>query len=160
MFFKRRISFQKYCAASIKAAFEHSDEATGEAFRRSCGDSFLNAAELQLYLDHLRAVFIELMLIAIAKNCNMDTSLQAHIFVKTHIEELGFPQINGFCHDYSQAFASSNADGIKLIVLHFNNAVTAGQMRQETLERLNAEFYAVLMSHYKDFKSIKMTIPS
>jgi len=156
MFFKKKIPLQQYCTASIKAAFEHSDEATGETFRRSCGDSFFSAADPQLYLSHLRAVFIELMLIAIAKNCNTDTSLQAVIFVHTQIKELNCPQISELCHDYSQAFASSSTDGIRNMVLHFNAAVTAGRMRQETIERLNAEFYAVLMSHFNDFKSIKL----
>jgi hypothetical protein len=57
MLFKKKIPFQEYCTASTKAAFEHTDEATGEAFRRSCGDSFFSAAEPQLYLNHLRAVW-------------------------------------------------------------------------------------------------------
>lgn len=160
MFFKKKIPLQEYCTASVKAAFENSDGATGEAFRRSCGDSFFNAAEPQLYLNHLRAVFIELMLIAIAKNCNMDTSLQAVIFVHTRIKELNFPQISELCHDYSQEFASSSTDGVRQMVLHFNDAVTAGQMRQETIERLYAEFQAVLMSHFNDFKSIKLIVSS
>jgi len=157
MLFKKKIPVQEYCIASLNAAFEHTDDATGEVFRRSCGDSYFSAAEPQLYLNHLRAVFIELMLIAIAKNCNMDTNLQAVIFVHTHLKELNFPQLNELCHDYSQAFASSSTDGVRQMVLHFNDAVTAGRMRQETIERLYAEFYAVLMSHYKDFKSIKLT---
>jgi len=101
MFFKKKIPLQQYCTASIKAAFEHSDEATGETFRRSCGDSFFSAADPQLYLSHLRAVFIELMLIAIAKNCNTDTSLQAVIFVHTQIKELNCPQISELCRPFS-----------------------------------------------------------
>jgi hypothetical protein len=156
MLFKKKIPFQEYCAAALRAAFEHSDEATGEVFRRSCGDSFFSAAEPQLYLSHLRAVFIELMLIAIAQSCNMDTNLQAVIFVHTHLKEINVPQISGLCHEYSQAFASSSTDGVRQMVLRFNDAVTAGRMRQETIERLYAEFYAVLMSHFNDFKSIKL----
>ena len=156
MLFKKKIPLEEYCTASIKAAFEHSDEATGETFRRSCADSVLSAAEPQLYLNHLRAVFIELMLIAIAKNCKMDTNLRAVIFVHTHLKELNVPQIKELCHDYSQAFASSNTDGVRQMALHYNDAVTAGRMRQETVERLYIEFYAVLMSHSNDFKSIKL----
>lgn len=160
MFFKKRIPIQEYCTASVKAAFEHTDETTGEVFRCSCGDSFLSAAEPQLYLNHLRAVFIELMLIAIAKNCNMDTSLKAVIFVHAHLKEIDCRQISELCHSYSEAFASSGTDGIRQMVLHFNEAVTAGRLGQETIERLHAEFYAVLESHFKDFKSIKLIVPN
>jgi hypothetical protein len=160
MLFKKKIPFQEYCTASMRAAFEHSDEATGDLFRRSCADSFFSAAEPQLYLNHLRAVFIELMLIAIAKNCKTEINLQAVIFVHTHIKQLNFPQISELCHDYSQAFASSSTDGVRQMVLHFNDAVTTVRMRQETVDRLYAEFYAVLMSHFNDFKSIKLIASS
>lgn len=156
MLFKKKIPFQQYCAASLKAAFEHSDEATGEAFRRMCGDSFLSAADLQLFLTHLRTLFVQLMLIAVAKNCPPDVSLQAHLFVHTHLEGLNHSEINELGHAYGKAFASSSTDGIRQMVLHFNDAVTAGQLRQETIERLYAEFYAVLMSHFKDFRSVKL----
>jgi hypothetical protein len=154
--FGKKIPFRGYCTASVEAAFQHTDEATGEEFRRSCGDSFLTAADQKLYLTHLRTVFIELLLIAIAKNCPTDLSLQATIFVHTHLEEMNHPEIAELCNGYSQAFASSSSDGIRQMVLHFNDAVTGGRMRQETIEQLYAEFYAVLMSHYKDFKSVKL----
>jgi hypothetical protein len=160
MFFKKKIPFQEYCTASLRAAFENTDEATGELFRRNCGDSFLSAAELQLYLNYLRAAFINLMLIAIAKKCKTDISLEAHIFVTMHLKELNRPELNEICHGYSQAFASSSTDGVRAMVQHFNKAVTAGRMRQETIERLYVEFWAVLQSHSKDFKSIKLVAGS
>ena len=156
MLFKKKIPIQEYCTASLRAAFELSDETKGEAFRRSCGDSYFSAAEPQRYLNHLRAVFIELMLIAIAKNCDLDTNLQAVTFVHTHLKELNSHQISELCHNYSTAFASSSTDGVRQMVLHFNDTVTVGRMRQETIERLCVEFYAILKSHFNDFKSIKL----
>jgi hypothetical protein len=86
----------------------------------------------------------------------MDTSLRATIFVHTNLKELNFPHISELCHGYGKAFASSSTDGVRQIVLHFNDAATGGRMRQETIERLYAEFYAVLLSHFNDFKSIKL----
>src|SRR5258708_6437612 len=81
MLFKKKVPFREYCASSMRAVFEHSDQATGEAFRQICNDTVLSAADLQLFLNHLRALFIEMMLIAIAKNCATDVSLEAHAFV-------------------------------------------------------------------------------
>jgi hypothetical protein len=156
MLFKKRIPFQQYCTASLKAAFEHSDEATGEVFRRSCGDAALSATDLQLYLTHLRTVFIELGLIAIAKNCPDDLSIQATIFVHTDLKKRNASEVAELCHSYSQAFASSSTDGIRQMVLHFNDKVAAGRLRQETIERLYCEFDAVLASHFNDFKSVKL----
>jgi hypothetical protein len=156
MLFKKRIPFQEYCTSSLRAIFENTDEATGETFRNQCDDPQLSAADAQLFLTHLRAVFIEMMLIAIAKTSNCDISLQATIFVSTRLKELNFPELGPICHEYSQAFASSNVDGVMQVARYFDKAVTTGRMREETIGRLYTELSAVLHSHFNDFKRVKL----
>lgn len=156
MLFKRKVPVQQYCTGSVRAAFEHSGADTAEAFKRICGDSVLNDVLPEAYAAHLRTAFIELMLIAIAKNCAIEKSLEATVFVHSHLKEINSPEIVELCHGYSEAFASSSTDGIRQMAQHFNKSVAGGRLRDETVERLNAEFYAILMSHYKDFKSIKL----
>lgn len=156
MFFKRKVPVQQYCTGSVRAAFEHSDGETAEAFKRICNDRALNDVPPETYATHLRTAFIELMLIAIAKSCTMEKNIQATVLVQSHLKEINSPEIADLCHGYSEAFATSSTDGIRQMAQHFNMSVAGGRLRPETVERLNAEFYAVLMSHYNDFKSIKL----
>jgi hypothetical protein len=39
----------------------------------------------------------------------------------------------------------------------FSNQLTGGNLRQDTIQRLYGEFYAVLNSLFNDFKDIKLT---
>jgi hypothetical protein len=44
------------------------------------------------------------MLIAIAKNCNLDVSMDARFFVMTYLNEHGFAEIDSICSDYNKDF--------------------------------------------------------
>ena len=157
MFFKKKVSVEDYCTSSLRALFAKEREATWEVLRIACNDDQLTRIDAQLYYTHLKAVFTQLMLIAIAKKCNMDTSVDAHLFVMTYLKKNGLSEIDEISKGYNQAFASSYTDGIQQMVSHFADRLTAASMRQETVERLYAEFYAILMMFFNDFKSIKLT---
>jgi hypothetical protein len=115
MFFKKKIPTSDYCEATLKAVFGKDQEATWEAFRTGCNDGSLTAADPKLYYNHLRTVFKNLMLIAIAKNCNWDVSSEAHVFVMMWLKEAGYSEINELGNQYSQVFASSRSDGVLYI---------------------------------------------
>jgi hypothetical protein len=165
MFFKKKVPYQAYCTSSLKAALENTDEATLQEFQKACGDSALDAADRHIYQHHLRALFIEMLLIAIAKRCRMtEVGLPAQMFVNQQLEELNLGEISNICHTYSQVFASPSAadiaggtDGIRNMASHFNNVVCGGRLKRETIDRLHTELYAVLQSHFTDFKRIKLT---
>lgn len=156
MFFKKKISVEDYCGSALRTLFVKEREDTWEALRLACADNHLSAVDAQLYYSHLRAVFIQLMLIAIAKNCNMDASSDAHVFVMLYMKRHGHSAIDEISKGYNRAFASSSTDGIREMVLHFADRLTATRIQQETIERLYVEFYAILKAFFDDFKSVKL----
>jgi predicted amidophosphoribosyltransferase len=156
MLFKRNVAVDEYCRQNLATLFSTDREATWEALRSACDDEPLNQASAQLYYRHLRAVFIHLMLIAVAKNCSMDASSDAHIFVMLHLKERGQSEVDEISRHYNQAFASSSTDGVAEMAQRFGDWVAAGRVKQETIQRLQAEFYTVLRLFFDDFKSIKL----
>ena len=165
MFFKKRVTYQVYCTASVEAALENTDEATLKEFRQACSDSALNTADGQIFQLHMRALFIEMLLIAIAKSYRMEVGFLAQLFVEQKLKELNLGEVSDICHTYSHESASPNladiaggTDGIRNMVIHFNNVVCGGQLKGETIDRMHAELSAVLESHFRDFKhNIKLT---
>jgi len=119
----------------------------------------LSAADTQIYYNHLRAVFIQLMLIAVAKNCSMDASFDAHVFVMMYLKERNLSEIDEISKGYNRAFASSGTDGVRQMVLHFADSLTAGKMQPETIERFYVEFYGILRIFFDDFRAFKL-VPS
>lgn len=163
MLFKRKIKYQSYCDASVEAALQNTDEATLKEFRQACGDIALDSADQHIYQNHLRALFIEMLLIAISKRYSFKVALPTEIFVHQKLKELNLQEVSEICTGYSQAFASPSleeiamgTDGIRNMAQYFDKAVCEGQLKQETVGRLDAELRAVLKSHFKDFKSIKL----
>ena len=155
MFFKKKISVEEYCQKNLAPLLSNEHEETWEAIRRHCNDNGLNQLDAELYYSHLRAIFIELLLIAIAKNCRGNASLNAHIFISAYLKDHGRSDIGEMMHEYSQAFASSMTDGVEAMMRYFAK-INCIQLQQRTVEQLLAEFYAVLEVYYNDFKSIKL----
>lgn len=148
MFFKKKIPVEEYCRQNLTTLFSNDRETTWETLRRTCNDSPLSQVDAQLYYRHLRAVFIQFMLIAITKNCSLDASSDANVFVMLYLNEQGYPDIHEISRGYNQAFASSglrpNRDGVAEMVAYLSDVLTSGDLQQETIERLYAEFYAIL----------------
>jgi len=157
MFFKKKIPVEDYCTSSLSALLAKEREATWEHLRVACNDIQFTSVEAQLYYTHLKVVFIQLMLIAIAKNCNMDVSFAAHVFVMNYLKNHGLSEISENSKGYSEAFASSYTDGVRQMVVHFASQLSTAPMKEETLERLYVEFYAILKAFFDDFKSMKLT---
>jgi hypothetical protein len=156
MLFKKKVRVRDYCVASLEAVFAKDREITWEALRRSCNDRGLTDADAEIYHTHLRAIFIQLMLVGIAKNCNMNTSSDAHVLVLIWLKERGQPEIQEVVSGYSQAFGGAMSDGVMEMVMHFAGCVASSELRQDTIERLHVEFYGMLKLFFDDFKSIKL----
>src|SRR5712691_6976433 len=118
MLFKTKVSVEDYCKGNLETLFSRERDAVWETLRQSRNDSALNAVEAQLYYKHLRAVFIQLMLIGVAKKCRMDASMDAHVFVMMYLKEQNLSEIHEISKGYSQAFASSGTDGVRAMALH------------------------------------------
>jgi hypothetical protein len=159
MFFRKKVSVDDYCTMNLMPLLSTEHEATWEAMRRACNNTALSAVPAQLYYDHLRAVFIELLLIAVAQSSSMDTSLDAHAFVMMYLNEHNQSTINEISRGYSHAFASSDTDGVAEMVAHFSAVLAGGTLQPAATEQLYVEFYSVLKIFFNDFSSIKL-VPS
>lgn len=86
----------EYCATSLDALFSVERKKVWEQLRQACNDPALSKIDRADYINHVRAIMVELVLIAIAKNFNMDIGIDARFFVTSyfnkhsasHIEEI------------------------------------------------------------------------
>ena len=158
MFFKKKVDIEDYCTSNLDALFSPEREATYERLREACADPALTAADRKLYFDHVRAVVIQLLHVAIIKNSHLDISSDGHMFVMMYLGERGLSHIDTLVGTtYNRAFGGHPQDGVTGIVEAFSRDVTDARMRPETAQRLHGEFYAILRGLFDDFKSIKLT---
>jgi len=155
MFFRKKMDVNEYCAGSLNALFSAERENVWEKLRPECNDPALSAIDRMTYINHIRAIMVELVFIAIAKKFNMDIGVDARFFATTYFKDRGASQIEDIGKTYNQAFGY---DGIAGMIASFSDQLTDGKIRQDALQRLHAEFYAVLQSLFDDFKTIKLTM--
>ena len=157
MFFKKKIDVEDYCAGNLKALFSPEREGTYERLRQACADPALTSADPKLYFDHIRAVVIQLLLVAITKSCTPDISSDGQVCVMIYLRQQALSHIDTFRKIYNGAFGSQPQDGVAGMVEAFAREVTDSAIRPETAQRLYVEFYAILPGLFQDFESIKLT---
>ena len=156
MLFRKKVDVDEYCAATLNSLFSAEREKVWEQLRSACNDPILSEIDSVAYIDHLRAIMVELVLIAITKNFNMDIGSDARVFAMGFFKNRGVSYIQEIERTYNQAFGATPGDGVAGIVTSFSEQLADGRLKQETLQRLHGEFYAVLKSLFADFKSIKL----
>jgi hypothetical protein len=154
MFFKKKMAVDDYCEACLKALFEPDREKVWEQFRQACNDPALSGIDKTAYMEHMRAIMIELVLISITKTFNLHISSDAGFFVMFYLKDNNATQIHEIGRTYNQVFGGTPQDGVAGIVQSFSQQLADGQLRQD---HLHIELYSVLNSLYNDFKSIKLT---
>jgi hypothetical protein len=157
MIFKKKMDVDEYCANSLSAIFSTEREKVWEQLRQACNDPALSAIDRTNYFNHIRAIMVELVLIAIAKNFNMDIGSDARFFAMTYFKNHAATQIEDLGRTYNRVFGSTPGDGVSGLVASFSDQLTGGKLRQDTVKRLHSEFYSVLGSLFDEFKSIKLT---
>lgn len=157
MFFRKKVDVDEYCAASLNALFSPEREKVWEQLRQTCNDPALSAIDRTAYINHIRAIMVELVLIAITKNCCMDIGSDARFFTMTYFKDHGATHVEEIGRTYNQAFGATGGDDVAGMVGSFSDQLTDGRLRQDTMQRLHAEFYAVLRPLFEEFKSIKLT---
>jgi hypothetical protein len=161
MFFKKKIAVGDYCSGYLKTLFSPEIELVYERLRDACADPALSAADQKLYLDHIRAVIIELMNIAITKHCGWPIDTDARVFIADYLNKRGLSHIDSLSTDsltsvYNQAFGTPGQDGVASIVAAFAEQVTDCQMRPETAQRFYVEFSNTLKGFFEKLKTVKL----
>ena len=157
MFFRKKMDVDEYCATTLNSLFSAEREKVWEQLRQACNDPALSDIDSEAYINHVRAIMVELVLIAITKNFNMDIGFDARVFAMSFFKNHDASHIEEIKRTYNQVFGSTLGDGVAGIVTSFSGQLADGRLRQETMQRLHAEFYSVLQSLFDDFKSIKLT---
>src|SRR6266849_3005462 len=101
MFFKKRVPVEEYCAAKLAAVFSPDFQTRWEAIRRNCNDEHLARVPENDYLDNIRAIIIELFLIAIGRTCKFEVSSDARVFVMYYLQEHDLSRIHALAQEYS-----------------------------------------------------------
>ena len=83
-----------------------------EQLRQACNDPALSRIDKTAYIDHIRAIMAELVLIAITKNCNMDIGGDARFFTMTYFKDHGATHVEEIERTYNQAFGATPGDGV------------------------------------------------
>ncbi len=91
----------EYCAASFNALFSPEREKVWERLRQACNDPVLSAIDRMVYMNHIRAIMVELVLIAITKNCNMNIGSDARFFTITYLKDHCTTQIEEIARAYN-----------------------------------------------------------
>jgi hypothetical protein len=141
----------------IEFPFSAEREKVWEQLRQACNDQALLEIDRAVYINHVRAIMVELVLIAITKNFNIDIGSDARVFAMSFFKGHDASHIEEIKRTYNQVFGSTPGYGVAGIVTSFSDQLAAGRLRQDTLKQLHSEFYAVLQSLFDDFKSIKLT---
>jgi hypothetical protein len=156
MLFKKRTDVVDYCSMNIYILFSQEREKIWLQLKKDCNDSSFDNVENQKYYDHLRAIIIELMHIAITKKCKWQISSDARMFTMNYLNEHNLKAIEALQNKYNKAFGSSYTDGIIPMVSLFNELLTSSKMQESTIERFYTEFYAMIKIFFDDQKSIKL----
>jgi hypothetical protein len=159
MFFKKKARVADYCAETLSLIFSTQGEASLQALRSDCDDEALDRVPHVLYLAHLRAILINLMLIAITKTYGMSkVSSDALVFVMRYLNDAKLAEIESLQTEYNRVFArpSPVRDGVLQMVHSFSSSLTQSALRPATIERLHRECYALLTKHYNTFRSFKL----
>jgi hypothetical protein len=157
VFFRKKMDVDDYCAASLNALFSPEREKVWEQLRQSCNDPALSGIDRTAYINHIRAIMVELVLIAITKNFNTAIGSDARFFAMNYFKDYGASHVAEIGGTYNQVFGITPGDGVAGMVASFSEQLADGRLRQDTIQRLHVEFYAVLKSLFDDFKSIKLT---
>ena len=158
MLFRKKMTVAQYCDANLVTLFSREREDTWEKMRRACDDPWLNAVDKDVYYIHMRAILIELMLIAITKSCAMRISSDAYVHVEKYLSKRNLSKINALTSEYSNAFGTIGTDGVEQMALRFTELLTGGRVQQATAQRFFAEFYSMLKVFFDDFKNIKLVL--
>ena len=65
MFFRKKVDVDDYCVASLNALFAPDREKVWEQLRHECKDPAISEIDRTAYINHIRAIMVELILIAI-----------------------------------------------------------------------------------------------
>jgi hypothetical protein len=156
MVFQQKMVVNDYCDPFVKALFSTDTEKAWEQLRQVCNDPALSRIDATIYFNHMRAIMLALLLIAISKNFNVDVVSDARVFVRMYLEKQNLSHIDNIEGTYNKVFGSTPQDGIDRMVASFSDQLVDGKLLPATIQQLHREFYAILTSLYDDFKSIEL----
>jgi hypothetical protein len=157
MLFKKKVSIAEYCGAYLNKLFSIDWDGDLERLRDACNDPALSGIEKALFHDHLKAIVIQLLLIAIAKNCDPEISSDARIYAETYLKHHNGLHIYEIGRKYVAAFDSAHVDGIGGVVGFFSSHLADSNLRKTTVTHLETEFHKEYNAHVEAFKGFRLT---
>jgi hypothetical protein len=153
--FKKEATVAQYCFGKLEPLLSDEREAAWENLRVRCNDAYLSQADKNTYFKNLRAVTLELILVAVSRNSS-NCSAEVRIFIDNYLERRCLDEILSLMREYNRAFGTPSPDGVALMVQLFADKVTQSRISDGTKAEFLNEFYAILTALFEEFKSIKL----
>ncbi len=156
MFLKRKVAIDPYCETRLGFLFSNEQTERLLAFKRTCPDPRIIAADETLYQAHMRAGSIELLSMAVVKKYhNIDMSIQMSQFIERYLEKHDASHVKLLLDMYSKALAHP-MDGVGEMAALMVISLCQSRSLDQTIGYFRDFLYVGLQSIREDFKQIKV----
>jgi hypothetical protein len=158
MFFKRKISVDEYCKTRLDLLFSDQQAQVWLQLKQSWPDFKYLSISDNLYLSHLRAAHIEILLMVVIKKFALRNNIYDEVeeFIDNYLNEHNESNIMDLLPLYSHALGSSPIDGVLVMAKFMADCLYQGKCSQETILSFRVQLYGAIDSIRADFKKVKL----
>jgi hypothetical protein len=158
MFFKRKISVDEYCKTRLDLLFSDQQTQVWLQLKQSWPDFKYLSVNDHLYLMHLRAAHIEILLMVVIKKFVLRNNIYDEVdeFIDNYLNEHNESNITDLLPLYSHALGSSPIDGILAMANLIANSLYQDKCSQEIILLFRAQLYGAIDLIRADFKKVKL----
>jgi hypothetical protein len=158
MFFKRKISVDEYCKTRLDLLFSDQQTQVWLQLKQSWPDYINLSASDHLYLTHLRAAHIEILLMVVIKKFALRNNIYDEVeeCIDNYLNEDNESNIIDILPLYSRALGSSSIDGILSMAKFMATNICNDKCPQETILSFRVQLYGAIDSIRADFKKVKI----
>src|ERR1017187_1764838 len=109
--FKKKVPIENYCETKFDYLFSPNRESVWLGLLESCSDPELKSVNKIYYFDNIKAFYLQLLGIGVAKNSRLDVGSDFHSNWYHYYKANNLIEIDRLGHEYNQAFGSSYSDG-------------------------------------------------
>jgi hypothetical protein len=157
MLFKRKLSASSYLQTRLDLLFSQEQAELWLQARKLCGDSALLSLRDDLYLMHLRAAHIQLLLMVLTKKYfkNNELIFTIESYVEDYLDESDGWFIKSLLSKYSHALGSGY-DGVLSMTRAVLDDLCGSLNEPETLIGFRALFYDSVCAFRSDIKAVRL----
>jgi len=161
-FLKQKVHVSQYFIDRLEVLFRQEQTNIWKRLLKEAlivSDQEFNKANIESFIDDMRAVHIQLLRTALAKEYR---SFEMHLAISSslnsYLTKTNNLKLSEVSDLYNQAFGSSSTNGIFQMVALFSRRLIGDVSNHPAMNELNGYFYMVLRSIFDDLDRVKLTI--